>query len=67
MLSRDVLRLGLGILVFTGGFGILDTAIEGSLFLYGLINIADLLIAVVVSHLATLSSDQDSPRQGDTS
>ncbi len=66
MLSRDVLRLGLGILVFTGGFGILDTAIEGSLFLYGLINIADLLIAVVVSHLATLSSEQDAPRQGDT-
>lgn len=66
MLSRDVLRLGLGILAFTGGFGILDTAIEGSLFLYGLINIADLLIAVVVSHLATLSCEQDSPRQGDT-
>jgi hypothetical protein len=66
MLSRDVLRLGMGILAFTGGFGILDTAIEGSLFLYGLINIADLLIAVVVSHLATLSSEQDSPRRGDT-
>ncbi len=66
MLSRDVLRLGLGILAFTGGFGILDTAIEGSLFLYGLINIADLLIAVVVSHLATLSSEPDSPRRGDT-
>ncbi len=66
MLSRDVLRLGMGILAFTGGFGILDTAIEGSLFLYGLINIADLLIAVVVSHLATLSCEQDSPRQGDT-
>lgn len=65
MLSRDVLRLGMGILAFTGGFGILDTAIEGSLFLYGLINIADLLIAVVVSHLATLSSEQDLSR-GDT-
>lgn len=66
MLSRDVLRLGVGILAFTGGFGILDTAIEGSLFLYGLINIADLLIALVVSHLATLSSEQEFPRQGDS-
>ncbi len=66
MLSRDVLRLGLGILVFTGGFGILDTAIEGSLFLYGLVNIADLLIALVVSHLATLSSEQEPRRPGDT-
>ncbi len=65
MLSRDALRLGLGILTFTGGFGILDTAIEGSLFLYGLINIADLLIALVVSHLATLSSDEDAQRSGD--
>lgn len=66
MLSRDALRLGLGILTFTGGFGILDTAIEGSLFLYGLINIADLLIALVASHLATLSSEEDAPRRGDT-
>ncbi len=57
MFSRDVLRLGIGILVFTGGFSILDTAVEGSLFLYGLLNIADLLIAVVVAHLATLASE----------
>lgn len=57
MVSRDVLRLGLGILAFTGGFSILDTAMENSLFLYGLLNIADLLIALGVAHLASLSSD----------
>ncbi|MGE5263249.1 MAG: hypothetical protein ACM3S0_07685 [Acidobacteriota bacterium] len=57
MVSRDVLRLGLGILAFTGGFSILDTAMENSLFLYALLNIADLLIALGVAHLASLSSD----------
>lgn len=57
MLSRDALRLGFGILIFTAGFTVIDTAIEGSLFLYGLLNIADLLIALLVAHLATLPSD----------
>lgn len=66
MLSRDALRLGLGILVFTGGFGILDTAIEGSFLLYGLLNVADLLIALVVAHLATLPGEGGpSRRHGD--
>lgn len=54
VLSRDVPRLGFGILLFTSGFCILETAIEGSLFLYGLLNIADLLLALVVAHLASL-------------
>jgi hypothetical protein len=66
MLSHDALRLGLGILVFTGGFGVLDTAIESSFFLYGLLNVADLVIAVVVAHLATLPGDGGlSRRHGD--
>lgn len=54
VLSRDVGRLGLGIMMFTSGFCVLETAIEGSLFLYGLLNIADLLLALVVAHLVTL-------------
>ena len=54
VLSRDVPRLGLGILLFTSGFCVLETAIEGSLFLYGLLNIADLLLALVIAHLASL-------------
>ncbi|MBM3129646.1 MAG: hypothetical protein FJ009_13600 [Chloroflexi bacterium] len=54
ILSRDVLRLGLGILLFTSGFAILETATESSLLLYGLINISDLLLALVCAHLAAL-------------
>ncbi len=57
MLSRDALRLGLGILLFSAGFSVLETAIEGSLFLYGLLSLWDLVIALVVAHLATLSRD----------
>lgn len=67
MLSRDALRLGLGILVFTGGFSVLDTAIEGSLFLYGLLNVADLLIALVIAHLVTLPHEAEYHyRRGET-
>lgn len=54
ILSRDVLRLGLGILLFTNGFVILETATESSLLLYGLINISDLLLALVIANLAAL-------------
>lgn len=54
ILSRDVLRLGLGILLFTSGFTILETATESSLLLYGLINMSDLLLALVIAHLAAL-------------
>ncbi len=63
MLSRDALRLGVGILVFTGGFGVLDTAIEGSFFLYGLLIVADLVIALVVAHLATLPGESGTRRR----
>ncbi|MBI3741219.1 MAG: hypothetical protein HY257_05620, partial [Chloroflexi bacterium] len=45
---------GIGILVFTAGFGILQMAMEGSLFLYGLLNIADVFIALVIAHLVLL-------------
>jgi hypothetical protein len=58
ILSRDVLRLGLGILTFTSGFVILETATESSLLLYGLINISDLLLALVIANLAALPSDE---------
>jgi hypothetical protein len=58
ILSRDVLRLGLGILMFTSGFVILETATESSLLLYGLINISDLLLALVIANLAALPPDE---------
>ncbi len=69
ILSRDVSRLGLGILLFSTGFCILESAIEGSLFLYGLVNISDLLLAVVISHLAMVTVAEHAPtrRRGESS
>ncbi len=68
ILSRDVIRLGLGILLFTNGFCVLQSGVEPSLFLYALLNISDLLIAVVVSHLATVTQEEAGParRRGET-
>jgi hypothetical protein len=63
ILSRDVLRLGLGILLFTSGFVILETATESSLLLYGLLNISDLLLALVIANLAALPPDPNSLRR----
>lgn len=54
ILSRDVLRWGLGLLLFTSGFAILESATESSLLMYGLILISDLLLALVIAHLAML-------------
>ncbi len=69
ILSRDVIRLGLGILLFTNGFCVLQSAVEPSLFLYWLLNISDLLLAVVVSHLATVMPEGTGPmrRRGEMS
>lgn len=63
ILSRNVLRLGAGILLFSSGFCILETATESSLMLYGLLNIADLLLAIVVAHLAKISLDEGLAQQ----
>ncbi len=65
VLSRDVLRLGLGILIFTSGFCILETATEESLLLYGLLNISDLLIALVIAHLGALPTTDSFERRGE--
>ena len=65
ILSRDVLRLGLGILIFTSGFCILETATEESLLLYGLLNISDLLIALVIAHLGALPTFDLVERRGE--
>ncbi len=54
ILSRDVPRLGLGILMFTSGLAVLETGTEASLLLYGLLNISDLLLALVIAHLSAL-------------
>jgi hypothetical protein len=63
IVSRDVLWLGLGILMLTSGFTILETAMEASLLLFGLLNISDLLLAVVVAHLSALPVFGVGPRR----
>ncbi len=63
ILSREVLRLGFGILMFTNGFVILETATQSSLLLYGLINISDLLLALVIANLAALAPELRDLRQ----
>lgn len=59
ILSREILRLGVGILVFTSGFCILETATESSLLMYGLLNVADLLLALVIAHLAKIAREDE--------
>ncbi len=51
--SRDALKVGLGLLTFSAGFGALYLAIEPSLLFYGLLLISDLVIALAVAHLAS--------------
>ena len=63
IVSRDVLWLGLGMLMLTSGFTILETAMDPSLLLFGLLNISDLLLAVVVAHLSTLPVFGTGPRR----
>ncbi len=51
--SRDALKVGLGVLTFSAGFGSLYLAIEPSLLFYGLLLISDLVVALAVAHLAS--------------
>jgi hypothetical protein len=65
VLAREALRLGMGVLLFSAGFSVLEIAVEGSLFLYGLLCLLDLVIALGVAHLATLPRDVFRRRRGD--
>jgi hypothetical protein len=58
-LTRDVIRFGLGLMTFDAGFGALYLAIDTGLAVFGVLLIADLLIALTVAHLA--SSPQMKP------
>ncbi len=51
--SRDALKVGMGILTFSSGFGALYLALEPSLLFYGLLLITDLVVALGVAHLAS--------------
>lgn len=58
-LTRDALRLGMGLLFFTSGFGIIYLSIDNSLIIYALLVIADLVIALAISHIASAPAQVD--------
>lgn len=62
-LTRDALKLGMGLLFFTSGFGIIYLSIDNSLLIYALLVIADLVIALAVSHIATVPSQPGGTRR----
>lgn len=64
-LTRDALKLGMGLLFFTSGFGIIYLAIDNSLLIYALLVISDLVIALVVAHLASVPASAEGRRRGE--
>ncbi|MGB8643620.1 MAG: hypothetical protein WCF84_00140 [Anaerolineae bacterium] len=66
IITREALKMGAGLLTFTTGFGILYLAIDSSLLFFGLLLISDLVIALAVSHLASVPVRSGAQRQGET-
>jgi hypothetical protein len=64
-LTRDALKMGMGLLFFTSGFGILYLSIDNSLLIYALLVISDLVIALAISHIASVPSSTDGRRRGE--
>lgn len=64
-LTRDALKLGMGLLFFTSGFGVIYLSIDNSLLIYALLVIADLVIALAVSHIATVPAQTEGRRRGE--
>ena len=65
-ITRDTLKLGMGLLTFTAGFGILYLTIEPSLLFYGLLVILDLVLALSVAHLASVPVEVGARRRGES-
>ncbi len=65
-ITRDALKLGMGLLTFTSGFGVLYLSIDPSLLFYGLLVISDLVIGLAVTHLATAPVQMAARRRGET-
>lgn len=65
-LTRDALKLGIGLLFFTSGFGIIYLAIDNSLLVYALLVISDLVIALAISHIAIVPSQIEGRRRGES-
>lgn len=64
-LTRDALKLGMGLLVFTSGFGVIYLSIDPSLLIYALLTLADLVIALVIAHIASAPALELSQRRGE--
>ncbi|TAH49803.1 MAG: hypothetical protein EYC68_16380 [Chloroflexota bacterium] len=64
-LTRDALKLGMGLLFFTSGFGIIYLSIDNSLLVYALLVISDLVIALAISHIASVPSSLEGRRHGE--
>lgn len=64
-LTRDALKLGMGLLFFTSGFGVIYLSIDNSLLIYALLVISDLVIALAVSHIATVPAQAEGRRRGE--
>lgn len=64
--ARDALKLGMGLLTFTSGFGVLYLSLDPNLLFYGLLVISDLVVALVVAHLASAPVRVTARRHGET-
>jgi hypothetical protein len=64
-LTRDALKLGMGLLFFTSGFGVIYLSIDNSLLIYALLVISDLVIALAVSHIASVPAEFEGRRRGE--
>lgn len=65
-ISRDALKLGMGLLTFSAGFGVLYLAIEPSLLFYGLLVISDLVLGLAIVHLANAPVRVGAHRRGES-
>ncbi len=63
--TRDALKMGTGLLFFTSGFGIVYLSIDNSLLIYALLVVSDLVIALAISHIASVPSSADGERRGE--
>ncbi len=64
-LTRNALKLGIGLLFFTSGFGIIYLSIDNSLLIYALLVIADLVIALAIAHIASVPAQSEGTRRGE--
>jgi hypothetical protein len=64
-ITRDALKLGMGLFTFTSGFAVLYLALDPNLLFYGLLVISDLVIGLAVSHLAGSPASPAESRRGE--